>query len=75
MAVTSTIAESSLLLMLQTGTDAAGNPQFDNRTFRRVRPVALDQDVYDVAVIIAGLQNDTLAAVQRVNENDLVMTI
>ncbi len=75
MALTSTTVDSSLRLELQTGVDAAGNPVYVNRTYQRVRPAAADQDVYDVASIIAGLQKHTLTNVQRVNENDLVMTV
>ncbi len=74
MPVNSTTIDSSLRMELQTGVDASGNPQYTNRTFNRVKPTALDQNVYDVATIIAGLQVNTLNGIQRINENDLVLS-
>ncbi|MBO8169559.1 MAG: DUF1659 domain-containing protein [Thermoanaerobacteraceae bacterium] len=74
MAVVSNPIDSSMRLVFQTGTDAAGNPQFDDVTYRRVKPTATDQDVFDVANIIAGLQVHTLNSVQRINENELAQS-
>ncbi|MDN5348144.1 MAG: hypothetical protein PWP65_1708 [Clostridia bacterium] len=72
MAVIATPVDSSLRLMVQTGTDASGNPVYRYRTFNRVKPQAGDQEVYDVAQVLAGLQVHTLVGINRVNENELV---
>lgn len=65
MALYATPVDSALRLVVQTGTDAAGNPTYDRLSFNRVKATAADQDVYDVAVALAGLQAYPLAGVER----------
>ncbi|OIQ10398.1 DUF1659 domain-containing protein [Neomoorella thermoacetica] len=71
MPVVSTPLATALQLRLQTGTDAAGQPVYRVRSYSRVKPAAADQDVYDVAQAIGGLQVYPVTAISRVNENDL----
>ncbi|MHB1128294.1 MAG: DUF1659 domain-containing protein [Bacillota bacterium] len=71
MAVVVTPVGSTLRLQVQTGTDPQGGPVLANRTFNRLKPTAADQDVMDIAQILADLQDYPLHAVQRVNELDL----
>ncbi|MCG0277657.1 MAG: DUF1659 domain-containing protein [Thermanaeromonas sp.] len=71
MAVLVTPRESSLRLTLQVGTGEGGEPIYRVRTYNRVKPQALDQDVFDVAQALAGLQVHPVAAITRVIENDL----
>ncbi|HHU33110.1 MAG: DUF1659 domain-containing protein [Zhaonellaceae bacterium] len=71
MAVIATPIQSSLRLVVQTGTDNDGNPVYRNRSYNRVKPEAPDADVYDVANVLAGLQSNPLFAVQRVVTDEL----
>jgi len=71
MAVVATPLISKARLQLQTGVDGQSNPIYRNKTYSRVKTDALDQDIYDVAVALAGLSTDTLNSLTRVDENDL----
>ena len=72
MAVNRVPGGSLLRMVLQTGTDAKGNPVYRNRNLRSVKPGAADQDLFDVAQALAGLQEYPLAKVERVDESQLV---
>lgn len=61
-----------LRLELQTGVDAGGNPVFRNRSLNNVKPAAADQDLYDVAVGLAGLQEYSLNGVIRIDRAQIV---
>ncbi|HHW44510.1 MAG: DUF1659 domain-containing protein [Thermoanaerobacteraceae bacterium] len=61
-----------LRLVLQTGVDASGNPVYRNKNLNNVRPDALDQDLFDVAQALAGLQEYTLNSVNRIDNARLV---
>ena len=54
-------------LQLQTGVDGNGDPVFRNKSLTNVKPEALDQDVFDVAQTLAGLQESILADVLRID--------
>jgi len=71
MAVIATPVQSSLRLVVQTGTDTNGNPVYRNRSYSRVKPEVPDADVYDVANVLAGLQTNPLFAVQRIVTDEL----
>jgi len=71
MAVVVTPQESSLRLTLQVGTGDGGEPVYRVRTYNRVKPQASDQNVFDVAQALARLQVHPVAAITRVNENNL----
>ncbi len=61
-----------LQLELQTGVDAQGNPVYRNKNLRFVKPDAADQDLYDVAQALAGLQEYPLHKVSRIDASQLV---
>ena len=71
MPVVSIPGNSDLKLKFQTGVDGSGNPVYRRKTFNNVKAGTTDQDVYDVAVAIADLQEYTLAAVERANNSEL----
>lgn len=71
MTVINTPLASSLRFRIQTGTNANGQPIYRVRTYNRVKPEATDQDVYDVAQALGGLQVYPVTAISRVNEGDL----
>lgn len=72
MPVTSTAKDSILVVSYQTGLSAQGSPIVRQRSFANVKPAALDQDVFDVAQALYGLQQYALAGVRRDNRFDLV---
>jgi hypothetical protein len=57
----------TLRLQLQTGVDGNGDPVFRNKSLTNVKPEALDQDIFDVAQTLAGLQESILADVLRID--------
>ena len=72
MAVNRVPGGSLLRMVLQTGTDAQGNPVYRNRSLRSVKPDAADQDLYDVAQVLAGLQEYPLNGVSRIDGGQLI---
>lgn len=53
--------DSTLKLRLVTGTDpVTGAPIIKTKTFNKVKAAAIDQDVYDTATTLVGLQKDTI---------------
>ncbi|HHX94379.1 MAG TPA: DUF1659 domain-containing protein [Clostridia bacterium] len=74
MALEVTPLSSRLSLRVQTGTDDEGNPVMRTRSYSGIKPSAADQDVYDVAQVIAGLQQHPVEEITRVNEDALADT-
>ncbi|MCL6561081.1 MAG: DUF1659 domain-containing protein [Firmicutes bacterium] len=72
MAVSKVPANSVLRLELQVGMDTGGNPVFRNRSLSNVKPTASDQDLFDVASALAGLQEYPLNGISRVDAAQLV---
>ena len=72
MAVNKVPASSVLRLELQTGVDGNGNPVFRNRSLSNAKPAAVDQDLFDVAASLAGLQEYMLTGISRVDNAQLV---
>lgn len=72
MAVVVTPLSTKMKLKFQTGVDGEGNPVYKNRTLSKVKTDAIDQDVLDVALALSTLCSDTLDAVSRLDDNDLV---
>lgn len=71
MAVTSIPLGSALLLQVQTGTDEIGNPVLRTRRWSNVKAAAADQDVFDVANVLGGLQAFPVVDVTRQDSEDL----
>ncbi|SDF79387.1 DUF1659 domain-containing protein [Sporolituus thermophilus] len=63
---------SRLVIKVQTGLNAAGNPIYKQRAFRNVKAGATDADVHAVGLALAGLQKHQVAGVLRVDEGELV---
>lgn len=72
MAVVANPVDSILVASYQTGLNESGNPIIRNRSFASVRVEALDQDVYDVAQALYGLQVYPLTNVRRDNRVNLI---
>ncbi len=67
MAVNKVASASGLRLEMQHGVDGNGNPVYRTRTLNNVKPAAAAQDLYDVSVALAGLQEHPLNAVHQVD--------
>lgn len=72
MAVNKVPENSILRLELRTGVNASGNPVYRNRGLTNVKPTASDQDLFDVATALAGLQEYPLNGISRVDGAQLV---
>ena len=71
MPVTSSAKDSVLVVTYQTGLSAAGAPVLRQRSFPNVKSDAIDQDVFDVAQALYGLQDYPLTTVRRDNRFEL----
>ena len=72
MAVSKVPANSVLRLELQVGVNSSGNPVYRNRNLSNVKSAASDQDLFDVATTLAGLQGYPLNGISRVDGAQLV---
>ena len=72
MAVVKTPLGSTLRLIVETGVDLEGNPILKNRNYLNVKPAATDQDVFDAGTLLASLQQNTLNAMQRLDDAALI---
>lgn len=72
MPVTSSAKDSVLVVTYQTGLSAAGAPVLRQRSIPNVKSDAVDQDVFDIAQALYGLQDYPLISVRRDNRFDLV---
>jgi len=73
MAVIASAKDTVMVVTYQTGLTALGEPQLSQRSFANVKSAAADQDVYDVAAALYGLQNYPLTNVRRDNRVDLAL--
>lgn len=71
MAIITVPKNARMILILQDGVDAKGNPRLLNRVLGKVKTEVLPQDLYDVATAISGLQTMTFAGVQQSLVNEL----
>ncbi|NLU49420.1 MAG: DUF1659 domain-containing protein [Syntrophomonadaceae bacterium] len=65
MAIQATTVASELVINIQDGVNAQGNPVIRARRYRNVKPTAAAQDVYAVGQSLAGLQDKPLTGIQR----------
>lgn len=72
MAVVNQPYSSSLKLRYQNGVNASGDPIYITSTYSKARVNANDQDLYDVATAINGLQDITLVSVFRADDSELI---
>jgi hypothetical protein len=58
---------STLQISYIKGTDQDGNAILTSRIYRSIRPETTDQNLYDCAVILAGLQEHLVNYIKRVD--------
>lgn len=73
MAIVANPVDASLRLRFQTGSDPDGNPVYRLQSYSRVSPEAAEQNLYDAAQALAGLQQHQLNAVLHTIEKELVV--
>ncbi len=71
MAVATVAKGSVLVVTYQTGLNASGAPILRQRSLVNVKAAALDQDVFDVAQALYGLQQYPVITVRRDNRFDI----
>lgn len=71
MAVIASDKDSVLVVTYQAGLTPQGSIRLSQRSFPNVKLIATDQDIYDIAVAIYGLQDYPLMGVRRDNRIDL----
>jgi len=67
MAVDKIPSGTTLRMQFQTGLDGDGDPVYRTKSLSSVKTTAVDQDIYDVAQALVGLQEYTLVTVLRVD--------
>ena len=72
MAVVKVPQSVKVVLKVQTGVNATGNPVYRSRTFANIKATAADSDVFAVAEGLAGLQKNTLVDIIRQDLNNLI---
>lgn len=72
MAIVKEARDSRLQVVVQTGSDEAGQPVLRARSFSGVKVDALDADLYAVAQAIAGLQLYPVNSILRVDDGELI---
>lgn len=71
MPVIASAKDTIMVVIFQTGLTTQGAPKLNQRSFPNVKSGAADQDVYDVATALYGLQTYPLVSVRRDNRVDL----
>ena len=65
MAINSTPLASDMVLVMDNGIGASGQPLSQNRTYKNLKTDATNVDIYAVAETLIGLQDKTNQAIQR----------
>lgn len=71
MAVTAIKNPSGLKMKFDCGKDENGKAIRKTKTYSNLRPDAIDQDVYDVGVMIASLQQNTLIEIVKADDTTI----
>lgn len=71
MAVVSTKLSSTLVIKVKTGTNANGEDTTRNISLRRVKPQAIDEDVFAVGTGVATILRQPLKGIMRQDLNQM----
>ncbi|MBP1924381.1 hypothetical protein J2Z76_000234 [Sedimentibacter acidaminivorans] len=72
MAIIANQSDSKLKLVLDAGLDENNKEITKNKTFANVKTTATNENVYEVATALAGIQSYTLKNIKKYEEYDLV---
>ncbi|QEK11522.1 DUF1659 domain-containing protein [Crassaminicella thermophila] len=71
MAVNVNAGPSKLKIIFSNGVDENGKERKKTKTYSNLKSTSTDQDVYDLAAILVGLQTDTALKVSRLDEKEI----
>jgi hypothetical protein len=72
MPVTVNSKDSKLKITYLLGTDTNGRDIKSSKTYGNIKPLASDEDIYDVATVLNGLQENTVLNVERLDQKEIV---
>ena len=72
MAVNRVPQGSRMIISIENGVNAGGQPKYFQRTYKNVKAGAVDADVYAVAQGMASLQKYPITGISRFDEGNLV---
>lgn len=72
MAVNKVPETSTMIITIEDGVNASGQPVYRQRSYKNVKVGALDADVYAAAQAIANLQTHEVVSISRQDEGSLV---
>lgn len=72
MAVNPVRVSSTLLLKVKSGVDENGKDTYRNISFRKVKPTAPEEDLFDVAQGIADVLKNPVQGIMRQDVNELI---
>ncbi len=72
MAITKVPQASRLVVKVQTGVNATGNPVYRLRSFQNLKPGAADADIHAIGQALVGLQKYPAVNIGRVDESNLI---
>lgn len=72
MAVNRVPQSGSVIITFQNGVNVGGQPVYLKRTYKSVKPGAVDGDIYEIAQGMASLQKYPLTSISRMEEGNLV---
>lgn len=72
MPVNVTPLDSKLKITFSLGTDSKGKEMTKAKTYANIKASAADEDVYQVADILAGLQSNDVVRVGRLDEKEMI---
>ena len=72
MAVNRVPQTSRMIIVLQNGVNAGGEPAYLKRTYKSVKPGVVDADIYEIAQAMASLQKYPLTSISRMDDGNLV---
>jgi len=72
MAIVANKLSTALQLKVKTGTDERGNDIIATQTYRRVKINALDEDIYEVAQTLGGMESTPVISIVKAENFELV---
>lgn len=72
MAVVSTKLSSAIVIKVKTGTNANGEDTTRNISLKRVKPGAIDDDVFEVGSGVAVVLREPMKSIMRQDLNEIV---
>jgi len=66
------VVKSVKLQIRYLGQVVNGRQTYITKTYSRVKPEASDQDIYDVAGVLAGLQTNAVYSISKAEDSELI---